>query len=110
MQISLSTVEPISMPHIPREEAMDFLRHFGRETFEFPVRPGCVLLHTLKSAYPRHSFAEGWLISLTGDQLYAVLDRVTSAEVLQEYIIGTLYFEIGGRSKEPKVLAEAISL
>jgi hypothetical protein len=107
MQISLRSIEPISMPHIPREEAMAFLRHFGNETFEFPVHPRCALLHTLKYAYPRHSFAEGWLFSFTGDQLYVYLNQSASAEALQEHIIGTLYFEMGGTVKIPRVQASA---
>jgi len=105
MQISLQSVEPISLPHIPREEAMAFLQHFGGETFEFPVDPDCVLLHTLKYAYPQHSFAEGWLFPFTGDQLYAFLDQATNAEELQKYIVGSLYFEVGGTVKEPRIIA-----
>lgn len=103
MQIALRSIEPISMPHIPRDEAMTLLRHFGKETFEFSVQPGCVLFHTLKYAYPRHSFAEGWLLPFTGDELYAFLSQAASTEELQEYIIGTLYLEVGGTVKAPRV-------
>lgn len=107
MKISLRSVEPISMPHIDRDDAMDFLKHFGRETFEFPVQPGCVFLHTLKNAYPRHSFAEGWLLSLMGEKLFALGNGGNDVAELQEYILGSLYLEVGGTFIVPQVSATA---
>ena len=102
-QILLRSVEPVSMPDIPRQEAMDFLRHFGDETFDFPTQPGCVLLGSLDNKYPQHSSASGWLLSLTGDQFAAILGQVTDTEELKPYILGTLHFEVGGELEGPAV-------
>ena len=70
MDFYLREIEPTAAPHINMNEVALFLKHLtGNELIsaDFKAKPKCLMIYHLKYAYPRHSFATGFLFSISID-------------------------------------------
>ena len=103
--VPLKAIEPFSAPHISVDEAMAFLSHFGSEILHLSMWPKSMFIHTLEYALPRHSFAEGYMLSISVDDAMDLLAKL-DAESMKKHIVGSLRFEMGGSLSEPKVIVE----
>ncbi len=115
MLISLNKVEPFNIPPVDNDEAALFMKHLtGNETFEFSgdKRPLCMMIYDLKYSYPNHSYAHGWLLSISLDELIEISNLgayPTMESIIKKYILGTIGIEFGGNFAEPNIYTKAIS-
>ena len=94
----LKELEPINLPNVDNHEANRFMNHLtGDETIDvdFIQKPKCWAIYDLKYKYPRHSFAQGFLFTITALEI-----ELKNSDELQNYICGTLYAEFGGNCEK----------
>jgi hypothetical protein len=113
MQLMLRDVAPFNLPPVDNAQAAAFMsRLTGTEAFAWEAsrRPRSVLVHSLKYAYPRHSFATGFLLSCDIDTFQAAcLVSETMPPILQRYVVGKLHIEYGGTLESVVIIASPIT-
>ena len=105
LTVPLRAIEPFSAPHISVDDAMAFLSHFGSEILHLSTWPKSLFIHTFEYVPHGHSFAEGYMLSISVDDAMDLLEEL-DAESMKRYIVGSLRFEMGGSLSRPRVIAE----
>ena len=116
MNMTLSELEPFNIPPVDNQNAALFTQRLtGSETFEFngTQTPRSMLIYSLKYNWPRHSYANAWLLSVDIDSF---LDECNSGmhstmePILKRYVIGSIDIEYGGNLTSTQVRARKLSL
>ena len=87
----------------------------GKETFEFDGSPPprSMLLYDLKCNMPKHSYAHGFLLSISIDAFRRACEAERSGTiepVLKKYVIGKISIEMGGTLYSPQIGATTLGL
>ncbi len=116
MRMQLKEVEPINVPPVDNDEAAAFMRHLtGNETLDFSgcQQPRLMIIYSLKYAWPHHSFAHGWLLSIDYETLASLSgsdEYGTMEPIMKRFLVGTIGIELGGTLPSPTVSAKPVSL
>jgi hypothetical protein len=65
------------------------------------------MIFDLKYAYPRHSYAHGWLLSVDMDGFRDACERSGADAALRRYMIGRMDIEYGGTCQGTMVHASS---
>ena len=109
MQIYLAEIEPFNIPPVDNNSAALFMKYLqGHEAFEFNgiKKPKAIMIYSLKYAYPRHSFADGYLLSIDIDEFTSRAQSgmySTTETLLKGNVVGRLHIEYGGTLSEPEL-------
>lgn len=116
MIIFLDEVEIFNAPTVDNQEAALFTKHLtGKDSFSFDgeKKPESILIYSLKYAYPRHSFANAYLLSI---DINTFADECSSGiynntvDVLKEYVVGNIDMEFGGNVSGVELKARKMNL
>jgi hypothetical protein len=77
--------------------AKRFFKHFAKERFAFEGEVKSICVSRGKEALPRHSVADGFLLSQTLDEMAQVTDPGEE----RKYTVGEVHFEFGGNAVVP---------
>lgn len=109
MQIYLAEIEPFNIPPVDNNSAALFMKYLqGHEAFEFTgiKKPKSLMIYSLKYAYPRHSFTDGYLLSISIDEFTSKAQSgmyPTTEGLLKGNVVGRLHIEYGGTLTEPEI-------
>jgi hypothetical protein len=109
-------LEPFNIPPVDNTQAALFMRRLtGREAFTFPgaQKPIGMIVYDLKFAHPRHSYAHGFLLSVSADAFQRACEtsnELTMEPLFKRYVIGKIHIEYGGTLQSTVVTAEALDL
>lgn len=116
MIVSMRQIEPFNIPPVENHHAALFTKHLtGSETFSFDGDkvPKSMMIYSLKYNYPRHSFANAYLLSIDIDTFDSICSsgRYASMEpIMKQYMIGTIDIEFGGNCSGIEVRARSLRL
>jgi len=101
--IQLKTVEPFSASYIDVEKAGAIMRHFGRESFDFPSQPESLFIYEVRNRLPERSWAKGLLLDCSVDDV----QTGAAGSNLPPHVVGRALLECGGDIQGTRLVAEA---
>ncbi len=72
-----------------------------------------MIIYSVKYNYPRHCFADAWLLSVGVDEFTRICERTTdptTEQIFKDLIVGSIHIEYGGPATESGYRPKSLSL